>query len=212
MEVRYNIKFKGGKLKTTDFRDLLNKSYEKDLKDSGDFKIDKSLSGQRAKVYRNDKTNQTVISHRGTQGLRDILTDALYFTTGYKSNRFKHAEKIQKESEKKYGASNTTTIGHSLGAVLAKQYGNKSKEILTFNRPIGLEDLKKKKNDNIVDVRTTNDPFSQLNKFSLKNGNEVSINSKSFHPIEEHRVKNLDQLDPNLELGKGFKKTKKTKL
>ena len=212
MEVRYNIKFKGGKLKTTDFRDLLNKSYEKDLKDSGDFKIDKSLSGQRAKVYRNDKTNQTVISHRGTQGLRDILTDALYFTTGYKSNRFKHAEKIQKEAENKYGTANTTTIGHSLGAVLAKQYGNKSKEILTFNRPIGLEDLKKKKNDNIVDVRTTNDPFSHLNKYSLKNGNEVSINSKSFHPIEEHRVKNLDQLDPNLELGKGFKKTKKTKL
>ena len=52
---------KGGKLAVGDLKNLLNASYETTPQDVGDWKVDKSLSGQRVQVYQNDKTGQVVV-------------------------------------------------------------------------------------------------------------------------------------------------------
>lgn len=204
--IHYNLILNGGSLQVKDVKDILHKSYEKDLNDSGDFQIDRSLSGQRAKVYHNPKTGQTVVAHKGTQGIHDWITDGAYFTTGYKSNRFKHAEKIQKQAEEKYGKENVSTIGHSLGAELTKTYGNNSKEMIAYNRPIAPSEVFTKKSNKLTDIRTTNDPVSLLSPLTTKNGKEVSINSKTYHPLAEHKVKNLEMLDQNMVVGEGVKR------
>ena len=206
MTEHYHLYCNGGELKAKDIKDLLKKSYDKKLSDQGDFKIDKSLSGQRAKVYHNDNTGQTVIAHKGTHGFHDLLTDGAYYTTGYKSNRFKHAEKIQKQTEDKYGNNNVSTIGHSLGASLSKTYGNNSKEIIAYNRPIGFSEIKHNKNSKLTDIRTSNDPFSQLSHISNKNGKEIVIPSRTNNLFEEHKTHNLGYLNPDQMIGGEIKK------
>ena len=52
------------------------------------------------------------------------------------STRYNHAKEIQQEAEKKYGKESIATLGHSLGAKLSSYIGDKSKEIITCNKPI----------------------------------------------------------------------------
>ena len=93
----YEHVIRGGSLQSKDLKKILSSTYDKKNKDIGDFKVDKSLSGRRAKVYHNENTGQTVVSHRGTASLKDWGTD-LGMSMGYENgNRFKHAEKVQKQ-------------------------------------------------------------------------------------------------------------------
>ena len=73
--LHHNIK--GGKLKISTLKDLLNASYEP--KDNiGDFKLDKDLSSKTSKVYYNPETKKTVVAHMGTSGLSDWFNNFIY--------------------------------------------------------------------------------------------------------------------------------------
>ena len=113
-------------------RDFLSNSYKTNQKQSLDgYKRDESLSGRRAQVYYNPTNNQTIVTHRGTQGLQDWITDfkLAFFPSMYmQSTRFKHAKDIQNQAENKYGKENITTLGHSLGAKLSSDVGGRSKK------------------------------------------------------------------------------------
>ena len=126
-------------------RDFLSNSYKSNQAKTLDgYKRDESLSGRRAQVYHNPTSNQTIVAHRGTQGLQDWLTDfkLAFFPSMYmQSTRYKHAKDIQNQTEAKYGKENIITTGHSLGAKLASDLGGKSKEIITYNKPILPQDL-----------------------------------------------------------------------
>ena len=160
-------------------RNFLSNSYRKDQAKSFDgFKRDDSLSGQRAQVYHNSGNNQTVVVHRGTKGFQDIITDAklLFNPKMYmKSVRYKHAKDMQKKAEEKYGKENITTTGHSLGAKLAADVGDKSKEIIKYNKPILPHEIFNQTKKNETSIRTRMDPVSIfgsliriLNKFPQK--------------------------------------------
>ena len=87
----------GGAINTDELKQILKSTYEKDKKDIGDYKIDKQLSGLRAKVYTNKETGKNVIAIRGTQGIHDMITDANLLFDNKNTNRFKHAQKYMIE-------------------------------------------------------------------------------------------------------------------
>ena len=114
------------------FRDLkrgLSSSYlkndkaEKELQKSG-YTLDKELSGKRAKVY-TDASGKPTIAYRGTQNIRDVLTDlSIPLGLSSKTKRMKHTKMVAKQVEEKYGQP-ANAIGHSLGGYLAEKSGAK---------------------------------------------------------------------------------------
>lgn len=193
-------------MRAQDLKNLLKLSYSPEMVDYNDFILDRSLSGRRVKVYvRNGKA---YIVHRGTQGGQDILTDAA-MGVGYKTNRFTHADKIQKEAETKYGVSNVTTLGHSLGAKITADVGGDSSQQIALNRPELVPDLFYKKSDKVIDVASQADPVSILKPITQKNGKEVSIKSPFFYnPLTEHKTDILDRLGEDAVIGSGLRTNK----
>ena len=123
-------KMKGGGLKSITFQKLLEASYSGDEKVEG-FTMDKSISSKTSKVYVHP-SGQVVVAHRGTSGVLDWGNNAMYGLVGdigYKlTSRYKEALKVQQNAEKKYGAKNITTIGHSQGGLQAQLLGGKLKK------------------------------------------------------------------------------------
>jgi len=199
---------KGGKISAPDLKGLLWQSYESDPpKDYKDYEVDKSLSGERVQVYVKKGTNEVFVVHRGSQGITDWGND-LRALSGYDinhSDRFKHAEKIQKEAEKKYGSQNVSTLGHSLSGKIASDVGRNSKEIITLNKFIPPMDLinpfRKKIPDNEYDIRTSLDPASALLPFE-SGKNKYTIPSISYDPVKEHSVSALDALPEDTMFGR----------
>ena len=194
----------GQGLYTSVLQDFLKNGYKtKDQAKSLDgYTRDDSLSGTREQVYHNNDNNKTIVVHRGTQGLEDWVTDAklLFFPKLYmQSVRYKHAKDIQDQTEKKYGKENITTIGHSLGAKLASDLGGKSKEIITYNKPIVPGEVFNQLKKNETSIRTKLDPVSILGSTNSK---IKQISTKTINPITAH---NLDQLSStkNEYVGKG---------
>ena len=87
----------GGAINTDELKQILKATYEKDKKDIGDYKIDKQLSGLRAKNYTNKETDKNVIAYRGTKGVHDMITDANLLFDNKNTTRFKHAQKLMIE-------------------------------------------------------------------------------------------------------------------
>lgn len=204
----------GGKISAPDLKGLLYQSYEKPPKDFKNYEIDRALSGERVQVYVKKGTNEVYVVHRGSQGIHDWGND-LKALAGYditNSSRFKYAKKIQKEAEKKYGAENVSTLGHSLSGKIASEIGKDSKEIITLNKFIPPMDIinpfKKKTPDNEYDIRTSLDPASALLPFA-SGKNKYTIPSISYDPVKEHSVNTLDNVPDDTMFGKGrFKKMK----
>jgi len=195
----------GGSLTAKDLKALLGASYKPTDK-VNDFDLDKEISSPTSKVYFNKKTGQAVVAHRGTQGLIDWGNNLVYAAGGEwaykKTRRYKEAERVQKKAERKYGAENVSTIGHSQGGLQAELAGKKSKEIITLNkatRPFG-----NTKQEKQTDIRTTGDVVSALNPFQRRNKKEIVIKSKSYNPVEEHKTKALEGLDENVVIGEGL--------
>ena len=132
---------KGGKLSAKDLKALIDQSYNKKNEDYGDFKVDSGLSDPEVKVFKNDKTGQVVVAHRGTYSLGDLYLDGQYALgrniSG--SRRYKHSADIQSKAEDKYGKENITTIGHSLGKKLA-EVGKNSHEVIGVNGATNIAD------------------------------------------------------------------------
>ena len=192
---------KGGALPIKTIKQLLLNSYEKNPTTSTQdgYILDPTLSTNETQVYHNPHTQKAIVVHRGTQGMNDVFTDVAYSTTGYKGKRFKQAKKIQEEAERKYGAKNISTIGHSLGTLISNEVGKNSHEIINYNKPIVPYG---KKHANEYNIKTTRDPFS----FFKKGGkNTTEIKSKTLNPIHEHSINRLDNLDDELLIGHGIK-------
>jgi hypothetical protein len=201
----YNTALQGGKISISSLKGLLNKSYDKTPDNYLDYEVDKELSGQRVQVYKNKKTGEVVVSHRGTQGIHDIGTD-LKYALGFdlhNTERFKHAQDIQRKAEAKYGAKNITTIGHSLGSKLARDVGQNSKEVIELNPAYNIPDALKKKSDNTYSIRTKYDPVSFLVPLFKKDKNTTTLESKTINPLAEHTVSVLDRADQDKEIGQG---------
>ena len=185
---------KGGTLKASTMRDLLDQSYSKNpRKQIEGFQLDEDFKGN-SKVYYNPQTNHTVVAHRGTSGWKDWLNNAVFAIGGEKAykhtKRYKDAEAIQKYAEEKYGAKNISTIGHSQGGLQAELLGGNSGEIITLNKATRPFANTKQKNE--YDVRTQHDLVSALNPFEPNY--DFTIKSNTLNPLKEHSVETLKSL------------------
>ena len=119
---------------------------------------------------------------------------ALSGDTGYKlTPRYKQAKKVQEAAEKKYGAKNISTIGHSQASYQAQLLGAKTHEIITLNKATRPQEVlygsSKKKNQ--YDVRSSTDLVSIFrNPFQKKN--ETTINVVG-NPLKSHSLNVLDK-------------------
>ena len=187
----------GGAINTDELKQILKATYEKDKKDIGNYKFDKQLSGQRAKVYTNKETGKNVIAIRGTQGIHDMITDANLLFDNKNTKRFKHAQKVYDRVVNKYGKDNLILAGHSLASSLAEEVGKENKdEIYTLNKPVTPGDIIKGKrvSNNQTDIKTSRDAVSILRPLQ-KGKNAITIKSDSFNLLDEHKTDKLDKLN-----------------
>jgi hypothetical protein len=195
-----NQEQKGGKRTAKEIKKFIEASYnEKNPpKEIEGFLLDTELSNKTAKVYHNPTTGETVIAHRGTQGITDWGNNLAYVTGNYeKTDRYKKGKKNQKKAEAKYGAENISTLGHSQGAIIARKTGKNTKEIIGVN-PASMGE---KPLENEYNVRTSGDLVSMM----LPSGKSVTtIKSKTSNPLTEHSAKNLKQIK-NQQIGAGIK-------
>jgi hypothetical protein len=192
---------KGGALTARELKRTLNASYDDVPMDAtDDFKVDKDLSGKRTKIFHNSKTGQTVVAHRGTASIQDVGTD-LGLAVGFRGKRFKHAKKVQKQAEDKYGTENLDTVGHSLAGVIAEEVGKNSRNVITMNKAVVNPTRRNLKNQ--TDIKTSNDPVSALNRFS--NNKAHVIPSQKFNPLKpfkEHTVTTLKRVKKDKQYGR----------
>jgi hypothetical protein len=123
------------------------------------------------------------------------------------NRRFAHARNIQSQAEAKYGPENITTLGSSLGAKIAEKVGNKTKEVITLNKPTIPMDLIKgrKLPKNQTDIRTSRDPVSILRPFQKANNKEITIPSKTLNPFREHSTDVLSRMHEETLFGGGVR-------
>jgi hypothetical protein len=165
----------------------------KDVQDVAGYKLDKKLSTKEAKVFHNPDTGKTVVANRGTQGLSDWGNNVAYVTGNYgKTNRFKHAEKVQKRAIDKYGEVDAN-IGHSQGAVIARKMGKKGKTKQVVN--INPATLGQREEDNVTTLKSSRDPVSILHKVDA---NTHVIGAESYNPLTEHSSSILDRSNGEL--------------
>lgn len=184
------IKIYGGKIEGNTLKKILENSYNKNPKNINNINgyiQDKKLSGERAQVYHNPETNHLVISHRGTNDLNDVITDAkLIF--GYKNNnRFNHGKKITNDAINKYNTDNITIVGHSLGSQIARESNKNNYEMININPAILPSDLLKNNKDNEIIIKSKYDPISVLHEFN-KSDNTIYVNNKSLNPLKQHSI------------------------
>ena len=191
---------KGGKISADSLNKLIKSSYKsrKDAdEDVNGMKLDKSLSTKKSKVYTDDKGHAHIV-HRGTNPTINDWTNNLAYLTGtYKlTDRYKKGKKAQDAVEAKYGHSNVSTYGHSQGAVLARELGKNSKNVITVNPA----SLFQKKADNETVVRSSLDPVSFLQRNATH-----TVHTGSLNPLTNHSSDVLNKLPENTMLGSGLK-------
>jgi hypothetical protein len=187
----------GGALSINHIKKMLKASYKDAPERIDDFILDKQLSGQYGVVYFNPRTGQAVVVHRGTKEAMDWTNNAMYALGMYKyTNRYKTGLQMQRKAEKKYGAKNITTLGHSQGAILARELGQNTKEILTLNPAYkGEKPLK-----NEYNIRSSGDLVS-VGLHGTRRGHDLLIGSRGFNPLDEHMIDILDRVDQNKMFG-----------
>jgi hypothetical protein len=195
-----------------DLSQIMEQGYKKkgQMKDIGNYKLDKELSGQRAQVYYNSEKNDVLVNHRGTASAKDVLTDAMMGVGGLyyypKTKRFDHAKTVQDQARAKYKGSNMISTGHSLGSQLSKHSSKPSDEVIGYNGaylPYNL--IHDKKYKKLTNVKSQDDPVNALhylnNSKSKKQKNIVIKNDDKTSILGSHGVANLKKIDKNKYIG-----------
>jgi hypothetical protein len=151
---------------------------KKDVNEVNGYFLDKSLSSKKNKVYVNPE-GKVVVANAGTSNMSDWLNNAyvpmgLYHTT----NRYKDAEKIQKDVINKYGKENITNVGHSQSGELLRNLADRG---LT-NEAVALNPyIIGKKHEGVDVIRSSGDLVSLM----TPNVKET-IPAKTWNPYIEH--------------------------
>lgn len=207
---------KGGKLRANEIRNLLEASYQTEPPEKiDDWILDRGLSNQYGKVYYKPD-GSAVVAHRGTSGTLDWGNNLAYALGNYENtDRYKQGKKIQEEAERKYGAKNISTLGHSQGSVLSRKLGQNTKEIINVNPAYKGETPLK----NEYNIRSSKDvvsglyaPVSSVSKLlypSYTKKHSITIpTDKSFDVLGNHSYDILNKLgDDYIGEGAGVKKT-----
>lgn len=198
-QVRILAGLEGGALTARETEKFVKAGYKKkkDANSVGDYKLDKSLSSKKNKVYVNPKTKEVVVSNAGTSSASDWANNpSIAFGTYKKTDRYKDAEAVQRKAIAKYGIDNITNVGHSQSGetqrILAKK--GLTKNAIAVNPAI----IGKKAGKNVDVVRSSGDVVSALTQ-----GKQKTIKAKTYNPLAEHSAPILSR-DSKQMYGKGM--------
>ena len=158
-------------------------------KDKG-YYLDKKLSNDNQQVLYNPTTKKLLYNIAGTHNLKDWGTDAYLLAGKLKdTNRYKEADKNLQQAKQKYGVSNATITGHSLGGAIGNYIAknNDKAYLLDEGATFG---QKQRNNDNHQHFRTRGDLVSALvsNHSNVKTLPNRNV-SKDF--LRAHNVENI---------------------
>ena len=203
-QLRILKSLKGGAITGSELKKLTEASYKKNKekpKKIGDLVLDKELSTRKAAVYYNPKTNEAVVTHRGTTSTASDWANNLALGVGlYKTtDRYKKGKETQKAVNAKYGKQNVLTTSHSQSGALSHELNkeglvNKSIEV----NPARLPFQKVLKNEQII--KSSLDPVSIFVPTDKK---VKVIPSKTYNPLSEHSAKIIRGEDAKQIYGKG---------
>ena len=111
------------------------------------YNYDSDLSTDTEAIYFNPTSKQLIIGHRGTKNAEDFKDDARIIAGNFGSSpRLSHAILKTKQALQKYPDYTLTSVGHSLGNVLASVIGPmqsyKNSRVVGFNPGSSFETLK----------------------------------------------------------------------
>ena len=201
---KYFYNKSGSGIGSKDAQKLISLGYKSDMNDIGDYQLDRDLSIDRARVYRNTKNGKVYVVHRGTKEASDWLNNLIYGLSPdiYKyTNRYKTGKDVQEKALEKYG-NNVDVIGHSQGAKIAEiaSRGDKRvKDVITYNRPVGIREGLTPLDKNVIDIRSSWDPVSMFAPYQ-KGNKPVTIENKSWNPLQQHNSTSLIE-NPNFDIG-----------
>ncbi len=188
----------GGKIKIKTLKKVVSNGYKKNKEEELDgYKLDNQLSGSRVQVYHNIADNKTIINHRGTSGINDLITDFKMMLGNSNNKRFNHGKQITDKAIDKYADSDIILTGHSLGAKIAKESNKLNKNTILLN-PVVLPGDKFDGNDTIVKSKL--DPVSFLYNPKSQKSKTIEIKAKTINPINEHKSQILNRLDGEIEI------------
>ena len=131
------------------------------------FEVDKDLSTEEHSIFHDKKTQETVISYRGTVNKKDIITDSqILISNEENTDRFKKSQEIFDRVSDKYGEKNIILTGHSLGGGIAIHVAGKNGNVKShvFNPAISAKETFSTKHHNNkhkqMIYRTKLDPVS----------------------------------------------------
>ena len=95
----------GGAIPANELKKLNSAGYQT-LADTpnkiGDWELDRGISKETARVWKNDKTGKSMVTHRGTKGLADWVNNAAYtFGLDAYTHRGKQSKRVQERAEAK---------------------------------------------------------------------------------------------------------------
>ena len=182
-----------------------------------DFKLDKSLSNKNTFVFHNPKTNETIMSFRGTnwRNINDIFQN-IGIVTGnplFQSRR-RSNEKLYDKVGDKYGKDSITLTGHSAGGWQATEVAvRKSAPAVVYNSANAggqLEWLKAMKSNGLITHYSTNNPMKgSFDVVSLLNPHKTETVDVKEGVNDTHSVRNFlpdKPEEPTEQTGNGLKK------
>lgn len=174
------------------------------------YTLDKDLSDDRVKVYKNNTSNEVIVAHRGSKGFRDWLDNARYAYSGdiRTSGTYQEAKKKQQKAIDKYGADNIISVGHSRAGKFVEEFNKETpvKEVLTYNKAVHPNEVFQSNPENQTDVRTSTDLISGLSPLQFSKNETVTIPS-GYDLLKAHKPSNLEYLGSKL-IGRGKRKVK----
>jgi hypothetical protein len=177
--------------------DVIKNSYSKSkAKNMNGYMLDSQLSNDNQQVYFNPKEKKLLYSVTGTHNLADVGTD-LYLAGGKlkDTNRYKSAKTTLEQSKKKYGVSNATITGYSLGGSIAGYIGGNGDSVFTLDKgATAFQPVRKGENA----YRTEGDLVSLLNRNSKNMTTLINPNEPTGKFIKDalnaHNVDNLNSI------------------
>ena len=180
---------KGGNIDKEELSKFVDAGYKtkSEAQNVDGYVLDKELSTKRDKVYYDPNTGKAVHTIAGTDKAKD-WTNNLLIPLGLHtySNRYKNAERIQKEANKKYGKDNLSLVSHSQSGNIAQNLAKKKlvgDENITLNPAIIGSHNKKLKV-----VKSSGDIVSAL---TFTNKKDKTIHTNSWNPLYNHSTKIL---------------------